>query len=59
MILHIYATNVINAVLISWHRVSGALLGVLALFSGFVSEMIVMGTIAPIYAYWQVWNSHL
>ena len=32
----------------------GALLGVLALFSGFFSEMVVMGTVAPIYAYWMV-----
>ena len=33
---------------------SGALLGVLALFSGFCSEMVVMATVAPIYAYWRV-----
>ena len=33
---------------------SGALLGVLALFSGFCSEMVVMATVAPIYAYWMV-----
>ena len=32
----------------------GALLGVLALFSGFFSEMVVMATVAPIYAYWMV-----
>ena len=33
---------------------TGALLGVLALFSGFLAEMVVMGAVAPIYACWRV-----
>ncbi len=33
---------------------NGALLGVLALYSGFFSEMVVLGIITPIYACWRV-----
>ena len=43
-----------NDDVISFCSVGGALLGVLALFSGFFSEMVTMGTVASIYAYWLV-----
>lgn len=45
-------TCIVTFIILS--RMSGALLGVLALFSGFFSEMVVLSAVAPIYAYWQV-----
>ena len=33
---------------------SGALLGVVALFAGFFGEMVTMVVVASIFAYWQV-----
>lgn len=37
----------------SLYSVSGALLGVLALFSGFFSEMVAIIIIVPIYVWWR------
>ena len=46
--------GITSTVCYNYGRVTGALLGVLALFSGFFAEMLAMSTIAPLYALWRV-----